>query len=51
MEQHPEISYKSGVIYDPLIMVDKIYFYSYSNTWHLDVECLYDTIMSVRTQT
>ena len=47
IEQHPEISHEYGIIYDPLIAVDKIHFYSYSNTWHLDVECLYNAIMTV----
>lgn len=48
IEQHPEISHEYGMgIYDPIVQVDKIHFYSYSNTWHLDVEVNYTTVISV----
>lgn len=48
INEHPEISHEFGAgIYDPIVQVDRIHFYSYSNTWHLDVECNYNTIISV----
>ena len=48
INEHPEISHEYGLgIYDPIVQVDRIHFYSYSNTWHLDVECNYNTIISV----
>ncbi len=38
LNEHPEVE-RDYKFYTPLREVKKIHFYSYSNTWHLDVEC------------
>lgn len=44
LDEHPEIKCD---FYTPLMKVKKIHFYSYSNTWHLDVKCIHNDVITL----